>query len=145
MRRISAAVSMAGARAWLGASALLLGIALAPASAAGALAVAVSPLNGTPDAFPYTQISFLGVPSNEISGVSVVGSRTGSHPGRLEGYVSASGASFVPLHPFAQGERVVAAATVGARGHTQRVSTTFYVARLSGYRPPAAGAPAPAR
>jgi hypothetical protein len=145
MRRISAAVSMAGARAWLGASALLLGIALAPASAAGALAVAVSPLNGTPDAFPYTQISFLGVPSNEISGVSVVGSRTGSHPGRLEGYVSASGASFVPLHPFAQGERVVAAATVGARGHTQRVSTTFYVARLSGYRPPAAGAPAPAK
>ncbi len=145
MRRISAAVLRAGARAWLGASALLLGIALVPASAAGVLAVAVSPLNGTPDASPYTQISFLGVPSNEISGVSVVGSRTGSHPGRLEGYVSASGASFVPTHPFAQGERVVAAATVGARGHTQRVSTTFYVARLSGYRPPAAGAPAPAK
>src|ERR1035441_4061309 len=63
----------AGARAWFGPSALLLGIALAPASAAGVLAVAVSPLNGTPDASPYTQISFLGVPSNDTSGAAAVG------------------------------------------------------------------------
>lgn len=134
----------AGLFAWLAATTLLGAITLAPATAAGALAVAVSPLNGTPDASPYTQISFLGVPSNEIAGVSVVGSHTGGHPGRLEGYLTGPGASFVPSHPFSQGERVTATAVVGPKGHTQRVSTAFYVARLSSYTPPPSGSPAPA-
>src|SRR5947209_6841730 len=70
------------------------------ASASAAIAVSVSPLNGTPDASPDTQISFLGVPSNEIARVSVTGSRSGRHTGRLAGYVSAAGASFLPSHPF---------------------------------------------
>jgi hypothetical protein len=124
---------------------LLVAVAHAPATAAGALAVAVSPLNGTPDASPYTQISFLGVPSNEIAGVSVVGSSSGRHSGKLEGYVTAPGASFLPTHQFSQGERVTATAVVGPTGHTQRVSSTFYIARLAAFKPPPSGAPAPAK
>jgi hypothetical protein len=104
------------------------------APADGAPALAVSPLNGTPDASPRTQISFLGVPANEISHVSVIGSRSGRHGGSLESYVSAAGASFLPTSPFTQGERVSAKALVGPAGHAARVSTTFTIARLAGYR-----------
>ncbi|MCW3032491.1 MAG: hypothetical protein JWM60_836 [Solirubrobacterales bacterium] len=103
-------------------------------AAAGASAVSVSPLNGTPDASPFTQISFLGVPANQISRVSVNGSRTGRHSGRLSGYVSAPGASFLLSHPFTQGETVTASAVVGAKGHTQTVRTRFTVERFANYR-----------
>ena len=106
------------------------------AAAQAAPAVAVSPLNGTPDASPYTQISFLGVAASEITRVSVVGSSTGSHSGSLKSYASATGASFLPTHRFAQGESVTASATVGPRGHTATVRTTFTVARLAPYSEP---------
>ncbi len=110
---------------------LLAGVAQA------APAVAVSPLNGTPDASPYTQISFLGVAAGEIHNVRVVGSSTGSHSGSLKSYVSATGASFLPAHSFAQGESVTASATVGPKGHTANVRTTFTIARLAPYDEPA--------
>ena len=83
-----------------------------PAGAAAAQAVAaagslaVSPQPGTPDASPGTQISFLGVPAAGLGTVTVTGSRTGSHAGKLEAYASAPGASFVPDHPFRAGETV---------------------------------------
>lgn len=112
---------------------------------AAARTLAISPLNGTPDASPRTQISFLGVPANEITQVSVVGSSTGAHSGKLRSYVSSVGASFLPTAGFAQGERVTVSALVGPRGHTRRVGTSFTVARLSGYRAPATGPPARAR
>ncbi len=108
--------------------------ALSAAAASAATAVAVSPLTGTPDASPYTQISFLGVPAGEISSVSVHGSRTGAHGGHLLAYVSAPGASFVVDHDFSQGESVTASALVGPKGHTSRVSTTFTIARLAPYK-----------
>jgi len=113
--------------------ALLAGMTLAAAAAEAAPAVAVSPLNGTPDASPEAQISFLGVPAKEISAISVVGSRSGAHSGKLESYASSPGASFLPARGFTQGERVTASATVGPKGHTARVSTTFTVARLPAY------------
>ena len=52
--------------------------------APSAHAVTISPLPGTPDASPHTQISFLGVPASEIHQISVVGSRSGSHGGQTE-------------------------------------------------------------
>ncbi len=107
---------------------------LVTAASAQAVAVAVSPLNGTPDASPYSQISFLGVPPKEIADVSVSGSRTGRHSGKLAAYVSAPGASFLPSHPFAQGETVTASAVVGSRGHTKTVRTTFTVERFADYQ-----------
>jgi Arylsulfotransferase (ASST) len=94
--------------------------------AAPVLALTVSPLNGTPDASPDTQISFLGTPAPQISGVSVVGSRSGPHAGRLEAYASAPGASFLPARPFSPGERVTVSALIG---HRRRVSWAFRVAR----------------
>jgi Arylsulfotransferase (ASST) len=131
--RVAAAM---GSRAglWLGAVALLAAMTLLAAEAQGAPALALSPLNGTPDASPRTQISFLGVPAGEIAQISVVGSRSGHHGGRLESYASRPGASFLPSRPFAQGERVTASALVGPARHAERVSTTFTIARLSGYR-----------
>jgi hypothetical protein len=124
---------------------LLVAIVTAAASSAEARTLAISPLNGTPDASPHTQISFLGVPANEITHVSVVGSSTGGHSGTLRSYVSSAGASFLPKSGFAQGERVTVSAVVGPRGRTRRVGTSFTVAHLYGYRAPATGRPAPAR
>jgi hypothetical protein len=114
------------------------------AQGASARTLTISPLNGTPDASPATQISFLGVPAQEITAVSVTGSSSGRHTGQLRSYVSSAGASFLPARAFSQGERVNVSATVGPHGHTRRVGTSFTVARLSAYRPPATGAPAPA-
>jgi hypothetical protein len=113
-------------------SAATLALASSPPAAA-APTVAVSPLNGTPDASPGTQISFLGVPVGEIKDVSVVGSRTGRHGGHLKGYATAPGASFLPTSQFAQGEQVTVSAVVGAKGHTGTVHSTFTIARLPAY------------
>lgn len=129
--------------------ALILAVAcssvLLAATATSASAVTISPLNGTPDASPGTQISFLGAPASEISHVSVVGSRSGVHGGALRSYASAAGASFVPARGFAEGERVTATALVGHRGHEARVGTTFYIARLVHYPLPPGRTPPPAK
>ncbi len=109
-----------------------------------AQAVTLSPLNGTPDASPGSQISFLGVPAGEIADVSVHGSRSGSHSGSLRAYASARGASFVPSRGFSEGEGVTVSAVVGPRGHKARVGTSFTVARLVSYPLPAGGTPPPA-
>jgi arylsulfotransferase ASST len=68
--------------------------------------VAVSPMPGSRDASPHTQISFLGVPPAELTAIRVQGSRTGFHAGRLHAYSQGDGASFVLARPFAEGERV---------------------------------------
>jgi len=102
--------------------------------AASAHAVTISPLPGTPDASPRTQISFLGVPAGEIHQISVVGSRTGSHRGQLHGYDSAPGASFIPERGFSEGESVRVSALAGPAGHQQRVGSSFTIAQLAHYR-----------
>jgi hypothetical protein len=68
--------------------------------------VTVSPLPGSRDASPRTQISFLGVSPRALRVTSVVGSRTRSHHGRLLAYSQGDGASFVPSKPFAENEQV---------------------------------------
>ena len=115
----------------------------AQAPAAGA--VTISPLPGTPDASPHTQISFLGVPADQIHDVSVVGSRSGPHSGRLESYASASGASFLPAQGFSEGERVSVNALVGPEGHASRVGSAFTVANLADYHIGQMGTPLPAK
>jgi hypothetical protein len=129
----AAQLARAGAVTPLGAIALSAAITLLAAPAATARALTVSPLNGTIDASPHTQISFLGVPAREIAHISVVGSRSGRHDGRLEPYTSAPGASFVLTRPFTQGEQVAVSALTGPAGHTERVSTRFQVARPAYY------------
>lgn len=86
----------------------------------------VSPPAGSRDVSSQAQISFLGVPARELSAVDVVGSRTGTHGGRLAAYSEADGASFLPSRPFAEGERV----TVRARlrvGHSVRTLLDEFV------------------
>src|SRR5580693_3827889 len=92
--------------------------------------VAVSPLPGTEDASPYAQISFLGESETTVANVSVVGSRSGDHAGKLERYSTGTGASFVPNKPFQAGEQVAVHALVGSGSATpeQPVTTVFTVA-----------------
>ncbi len=100
----------------------------------------VSPLAGSRDASPQTQISFLGVPAGELSAISVVGSRTGAHSGRLAAYRSeiggtaaegggqGDGASFLPSQPFAEGERVTVRARLRTGGSVQTLLDQFAIA-----------------
>jgi hypothetical protein len=67
----------------------------------------VSPLPDSLDASNDTQISLLGYPASDLSGISVSGSASGGHSGRLEAYSQGDGASFVPSKAFAPGEAVV--------------------------------------
>jgi Arylsulfotransferase (ASST) len=99
-------------------------------AAAAANPVAVSPLPDTEDASPATQIDFLGGPGTRVSGVRVVGSRSGAHSGRLEAYSTGTGESFLPVHPFLPGEQVTVHARVsGAEdAPTRAASTTFTIA-----------------
>ena len=97
-------------------------------SAAASTPVAVSPLPGTPDASPATQVSFLGPAGTSVSRVRVVGSRTGTHKGVLRAYSTGTGESFVPAHPFAPGERVTVSALIRTGGAAHAAGTTFTVA-----------------
>jgi hypothetical protein len=100
-----------------------------PAMAAAAAApVTVSPLPGTLDASAQTQISFLGEPAADLHRISVLGSHTGAHSGRLEAYSTGEGASFLPTRRFAAGERVSVRAQVVVAGATRTISTQFRVA-----------------
>ena len=90
----------------------------------------VSPLPGSRDSSALTQISLLGTPAGEIEQLTVRGSRTGVHAGRLEGYSQGDGASFLPSRPFAEGEVVSVSARLrlGPPAGTVPVSWSFTVA-----------------
>jgi hypothetical protein len=92
--------------------------------AAAADVATVSPLPGTVDASPQTQISFLGRHGMRVSEVRVVGSLSGVHDGLLRAYSTRTGASFLPYQPFRVGERVSVTARVGAR--TSRTARTSF-------------------
>ncbi len=98
--------------------------------------VVISPLRGTPDANPDTQISFLGVPAGELGAIVVTGSRSGRHSGRLEAYSTGTGASFLPRKPFVAGERVTVSATVAAGATAEAIGTAFHVAKPYQLSPP---------
>lgn len=98
--------------------------------------VTISPLPGTPDASPNTQISFLGAPQADLHHILVEGSRTGIHYGKLEGYSTGEGASDVLAKPFASGEQVSVSAQVSSPSSTTRISTHFSVAYPDTLTPP---------
>jgi hypothetical protein len=108
--------------------AALLGLSTEVASA-----ITISPLNGTHDASLKTQISFVGVSAADIKAVSVVGTRSGRHGGRLKSYASAPGGSFVMGKPFVPGEQVIATALVRGSGRGKSIRTTFTVAHPASY------------
>jgi hypothetical protein len=87
--------------------------------------LSVSPLPGSYDASPDTQISFLGVPAAEITHVTVTGSRTGAHSGVLRAYSQGDGASFLSVHPFAPGETVTVRGALRTGPHGTPFSFRF--------------------
>jgi hypothetical protein len=91
------------------------------------LPVDVSPAPETDTANPYTQISFLGVPSTEIREVSAVGQSSGYHSGRLRAYSQGDGASFLPHTPFRPGERVIVRAAIEFGNARKRIAFGFRV------------------
>jgi hypothetical protein len=88
----------------------------------------LSPMPGTPDANPRTQISFLGAPVAALREIVVSGSRSGRHTGTLKPYSTGTGASFLPAKPFTAGERVTVTAQISENGVTEHVGTDFYIA-----------------
>jgi hypothetical protein len=102
--------------------------------------VTVSPEPDSMDASATTQISFLGVPASELADVTVSGSRTGAHAGRLETYRSeiggtaaggggqGDGASFLPARPFDDGELVSVHAELREGAKTTPFAWSFTVA-----------------
>jgi hypothetical protein len=98
-------------------------------SALQAGGVTLSPLPGSRDASPQTQISFLGVPAGDLAVQSVTGSRSGAHPGRLAPYSQGDGASFLPARPFIEGERVTVRAVARVGGAWRPISDVFAIAR----------------
>ncbi|HEX4109117.1 MAG TPA: arylsulfotransferase family protein [Solirubrobacteraceae bacterium] len=95
-------------------------------------AVVLSPLPGTPDASPTTQLSILGVPAGGIASVRMVGSRSGAHLGALRAYASAPGASYLPRRSFVPGETVVAQVRLTS-GRALR--TSFLIGRYVPHTP----------
>jgi len=87
----------------------------------------VSPEPGSETANPRTQVSFLGADVANIQGVSVTGSRSGYHRGRLQGYSQGDGASFVPEKPFTAGERVSVRAQIGSGSAAKPVAFAFRI------------------
>src|SRR5665213_2549177 len=100
---------------------------MAAKQSSSAPTVIVSPLPGTRDANPQTQISFLGVAASRLRDIVVVGSRSGPHSGRLASYSTNTGGSFLPSRPFDPGESVTVSATVLGSGSPTRIGTAFRV------------------
>ena len=114
----------------------------APAHAAAAPPTeVVSPLPGTPDANPDTQVSFLGAPASRVRDIVVHGSVTGEHAGQLVYYRTHTGGSFLPSTPFAPGEQVTVTATVVGYGAPKQVGTSFTVSSPYTLPPPPAAKP----
>jgi hypothetical protein len=70
----------------------------------------------------------LGVPATELSHLTVKGSRSGEHSGRLVAYSQGNGASFLPAKPFTEGELVSVHAELQADGKTIPFAWSFTVA-----------------
>ena len=123
----SGGLAVAIAIAALVAAIAVLASAVAAGQGSSAPTVVVSPLPGTRDANPQTQISFLGVAASGLRDIVVVGSRSGRHTGRLVSYSTHTGGSFLSSHPFDSGESVTVSATVVGYGPPTRVGTEFRV------------------
>lgn len=104
----------------------------------------VAPMPGTYIASSHTQISLLGAPAHALSDISVRGSRSGDHSGRLRAYSQGDGASFVPSEPFLPGESVSVHGRQLIGGRQVHFFFRFHVAQQDVLEHPAPGAkPAP--
>jgi hypothetical protein len=93
-------------------------------------AITVTPAPDTLDASYLTQISFLGLPAADIADVTVSGSRSGGHIGRLLPYSQGDGVSFLPSKPFTQGEVVTVHAVLRRITVSTPIAWRFTVAEV---------------
>jgi Arylsulfotransferase (ASST) len=75
-------------------------------SRAAGTPVSVFPVAGSQVAPPHTQIAFRGIPTSSFGSISVRGSKSGSHAGRVLPDSDGHGGSFVPNSAFTPGETV---------------------------------------
>jgi hypothetical protein len=106
------------------AGAVLAVLAFASPAHARGVQVHTFPGNRTAVARVETQVSFRGAPAAALGTVTVTGSVSGAHPGRLLPHSDGQGASFVPDRRFSPGETVAVTSAAA--------SLSFKVAR----RPP---------
>jgi hypothetical protein len=105
--------------------------------------VSVFPIPGSRLATPQTQIVVRGIPPHDLRSITVTGSQSGAHSGRLLTDSDDRGASFLPAKPFLAGEDVTV--RVSAKGLAGRgKSWHFLVAHPAG-NPPSRPLPPAAR
>ncbi len=104
LRKRSGATLLAIALA--GAAASVVALWAPAASRASVPVVDVFPIPGGHVAAPTTQLTFRGIPISQLGPITVTGSRSGVHTGRLEADSDGNGGSFLPVRPFDPGETV---------------------------------------
>ncbi len=87
---------------------------------AGTFGLDVLPYPGTPDASSHSQIDFYRLAPWRIGSLTVTGSRSGGHAGRLASLQGGSGVAFIPERPFTSGERVTVRVKFVRRGSASR-------------------------
>ena len=85
---------------------LMLAAGSARGSRAPGPAVSVFPIAGSRLGPPGTQITFRGVPANQLGKITVTGSVSGNHTGEVLSDSDGRGGSFMPDKPFTPGECV---------------------------------------
>jgi hypothetical protein len=128
-----------GSSGLAGGSAPGAGVATVPTTAATG-DVTVSPAPGSRTADPSTQLSFLGRPASSLGTITVVGSRSGPHVGKLRACSTGDGASFLPDKPFDAGEQVTVRTTLPIAGSdhgTYRLVVAHVVPLRAAPSPPA--------
>jgi hypothetical protein len=113
-------------------------------SAAGASAATVNvfPIPGGRVASPSTQITFRGAPVSQFGTLTVTGSESGPHPGRVLSDSDGDGGSFLPSKPFKDGETVTVRTSMSIVGASNG-TYTFTVANPAGPIKPAPPLQAP--
>ncbi len=87
-------------------AALLLAGGSPTRSAAASTAVSVYPIAGSQVVAPHTQIAFRGIPASQLGSITVTGSKSGEHSGKVESDSDGHGGSFIPSSGFTSGETV---------------------------------------
>jgi hypothetical protein len=97
----------------------LLVVSLGPSTAvAQPVPVRVFPIPGSRVVSPQAQIAFRGINPLELTGITVTGSRSGVHGGRVAGDSDGRGGSFIPSARFQPGETVTVKTPLNLLGAT---------------------------
>src|SRR5262249_40309574 len=95
-------------------------------------------------ASPTTQLSFRGIAPASLGTISVRGSRSGTHAGRIRAHSDGQGASWIPRKRFASGETVTVRTGLNLRNaHAGDFRLRIMPVPEPGARQPHGGAPPP--